>query len=172
MENINYVMNIVDDDYKSEVPMFPLWSKFVIPLTIISTLYVFMNYEIVYGLLSSISILAFLGFSTMDSWNKELRFDGYASIHKYYNGYVAAGFLFMSLSFTLLLIIGSIVSIVLALITVFIYTSIQKYIAFRKVNSHKKEVETYYGPPVFYIEDGLYIDHIEKLALENKNSEK
>lgn len=125
------------------------------------------------GLISSVSVLITVGVVTIDSWNRELREDGYASLSQLYSSYIAVIFLFIAVFMVLSDMFGLTAGLGLSSIISITYIIILNSVAFRNIKEYETAVETYQGPSVVYLPDGPYFDHIEELAHEknNKNEE-
>jgi hypothetical protein len=122
------------------------------------------------GLISSVSVLVTVGIVTIESWNRELKEDGYASLSQLYSSYIAVLFLFIAIFMVLSRMVGLLGGLGLSLAISLTYVIILNSVAFRGIEEYETAVETYKGPSVVYLPDGPYFDHIEELAHQNKNS--
>lgn len=164
-------MDIREDDTSRGInQLFPTWGKVFVIMTIVFTIAVFLRFGVRYGVISSVSVLVSVGAVTTDSWNRELRSDGYASLSQLYSSYLASLFLFIAISPTLAVIYDFRVAIPLSLAITFGYVLLLTNIAYRGVEKYETTVETYHSPAVAYLTDGPYIEHIEQVAFENRSN--
>lgn len=163
-------MDITSDENNSGIN-FTLLGKIIIGSSIVVTIFSAFIFPLeIFGLISSVILIA-IGMTVTDSWNKELKNDGYASLSQLYTFYLSSLFLFVSifpisnLQFSLRL------AIPISVIIVLLYIFVLNFMAFRGIESenHKFAMETY-GASVVYLEDGPYINHIEDIAKDEEKS--
>lgn len=148
--------------------LFPRWAIVLILITTIFSFYITVFVDLSTGIISSVLILVIVGLGVSDSWNRELREDGYASLSQLYSSYIGALFLLIALSPNLVAIYSYRLGIPISLIIGLIYVVILNTIAFRNINEYETQVNTYEGPGVVYTPDGPYLRHIEEIANEKR----
>lgn len=151
--------------------LFPTWGRLLIVGTALATIAVAVLVNFQLGLITSVSVLIAVGVVTADSWNRELKEDTYASLTQLYSSYFAVLFLFIALAPSLISYAGFYVGLPLTLAIALSYIVTLNSIAFRSIDDYETLVETYEGPAVVYLPDGEYMDHVEDLAHQNKQSE-
>lgn len=122
------------------------------------------------GVISSVSVLVAVGVVTSDSWNRELKKDGYVSLSQLYTTYLAVIFLFIAMFPTLSEVLGLISGLALSVVVSLVYVSILNTVAFRGVDQHETAISTYVGPSVVYTPEGSYFEHVQEVA-ERKKTE-
>lgn len=149
--------------------LFPTWGILLILSTVVASLLVGVLIDFQIGLITSVSILMAVGVVTSDSWNRELKEDGYASLSQLYSSYFAVLFLFIALTPTLVSMFSFRLGVPVSILLALAYMVTLNSIAFRGLDEYETLVETYEGPAVVYIPDGPYLDHIEQIAHQKRN---
>lgn len=158
-----------DEQERSVRDLFPLWGIGLIVLSIVFSIGMAFIIDLRAGIISSVSILVAVGVITTDSWNKELKEDGYASLSQLYSSYLAVVFLFIALFPTLSGMLGIIGGVGAGLMMSLSYIVVLNSVAFRDITEHETAVSAYEGPSVVYLPSGPYFDHIEQIAQDKKD---
>lgn len=164
-------MDIRDEEPTRSTSLFTKWGAVLVLLSLAFTFGTGIVYGIRIGAVSSVTILMSIGVITSNSWNRELKKDGYASLSQLYSSYIAVIFLFIAVFPVLSNLLGLTAGFALSGIISILYIVILNTAAFYDVGENDTAVSTYEGPSVVYIEDGPYLDHIEQLAIENSKSD-
>lgn len=148
--------------------LFPRWGQLLIVATSIISIAVAVAVDFQLGLITSVSVLVSVGIVTADSWNREIKEDGYASLTQLYSSYFAVLFLFIALAPSLISYVGFFLGVSLSLGISLSYIVTLNSIAFRGIDEYETLVETYEGPSVVFLPSGPYMEHMEELAQSNK----
>jgi hypothetical protein len=157
-------MDIRPDEPQRGVQLYPLRSKIIIVVSLILALTFLLLTDLQIGFVGFSLVLCAVGVTTIDSWNRELREDGYAPLTQLYTSYLTAVFLLVAIFPSVAAYIGFQIAIPLCLIASIIYGGILQYIAYRGVEDYETAIEAYGGPSVIYLKNGSYISHVEKYA--------
>lgn len=157
-------MDIRPDEPQRGVQLYPLRSKIIIATSLILALAFLFLTNLQIGFVGFSLVLCAVGVTTMDSWNRELKEDGYAPLTQLYTSYLTAVFLLVAIFPSVAAYIGFQIAIPLCLIFSIIYGGILQYIAYRGVEDYETAIEAYGGPSVIYVKDGPYISHVEQYA--------
>ncbi len=164
-------MDIRKNTTKRDVDLFPKHTIAILALLTTLTIYIGYTYTIQYGILSSTSILCYIGIRNINIWHKELKNDGYAAISHLHTSYLSVLFLFFGMAPILYVIMNNIIlSLVVSLVISLFYASLISALAFRDISEDKRNqvIDTYTGPSVVYQKEGPYIEHTEEIAFENR----
>lgn len=170
MEHIpSYEMDIRNENpAKSTTSVFTKGGIALVAVSLLFTVAMGIAFGLRVGVISSVSVLVAVGVVTSNSWNRELKKDGYVSLSQLYTTYLAVVFLFIAMFPTLSGIFGLIGGLGFSVLVSLVYVITLNSVAFRGIEDHETAVSTYEGPSVVYLPDGPYFDHIEQVAQKNK----
>lgn len=151
--------------------LFTTWGKIAVLVSILFAICIGFLFGVKNGAISTVSTLVIIGIIITDSWNRELRTDGYASLSQLYTSYIATLFLALSIIFMLSSIYGLALSIAIAILVSILYIITLNSVAFRNVDDHDVVANPYVGPAVVYVVGGPYYDHVESIAEDKKNEQ-
>lgn len=159
-----------DNPARSTTSVFTKGGAGLVLISLIFTVGMALAFGFRAGVISSVSVLVAVGVVTSNSWNRELKKDGYVSLSQLYTTYLAVVFLFIAMFPTLSGIFGLIGGLGFSVLVSIIYVSILNTVAFRGIEDHETTVSTYVGPSVVYLPDGPYFEHVQEVA-ERKKTE-
>lgn len=164
-------MDIREGNNGSRVSLFTKYTFVLIGINIVFIFSVFYLFGIRAGSMSTVSLLVSMGITSADSWNREIKSDGYASLSQLYSSYLAVIFLGGGLLITSSSSYSLPISISSAILVSFLYMILVNAAAFRDIDEYEIATETYQGPAAVYRIDGPYYNHIEQSALKNKSND-
>ena len=164
-------MDIRTNEDSRGVEVYPLRSKIIIGISIVAAVAIFFTVQRDVSLLAFSLVLVTVGLTTTESWNRELKEDGYASLTQLYSSYIAALFLLIAVLPAMSVFLSIQFAIPVSLLVVFLYAVAVKSIAYRGIEEYETAVESYDSPAVVYLSDGPFIKHIKELAHQNKEKD-
>lgn len=164
-------MDIRPDEPQRGVKLYPLKSKIVIAISVVFSVAFLALTNVQIGFIGFSSVLCAVGITTVESWNREIREDGYAPLTQLYTSYLTVVFLIVSILPTLLTNFGFAIGLPLSIGTVVVYGGLLQYIAYRGVDECERAIESYDSPSMVYLPDGPFLDHIEEIAIKNLEEE-
>lgn len=134
-------------------------------ITILSTIGIWM-YNTNFGLMATGLVLFSVNYALVDSWNRELRDDSYASLSQLYISYTGVIFFAIILFLSISVYLNTTYTIITTLIVTLAYKSLLSHVAFRDIDNYEVERNSYSGGPIVYTDKQIYYDHVEQVAHE------
>lgn len=164
-------MDIRPDEPQRGVKLYPLKSKIVIGISVAFSVAFLVLTNAQIGFIGFSSVLCAVGITTVESWNREIREDGYAPLTQLYTSYLTVVFLIVSILPTLLTNFGFAIGLPISIGTVVLYGGLLQYIAYRGIDECERSIESYDSPSMVYLPDGPFLEHIEEVAIKNLEEE-